>query len=277
MKWIDSHVHIWTPDLERYPLAEGVDPASLEPPDFSPEVILRHARPSQVERIVLVGTGFYQTRNQYMLDSVERFPDILRAVAIVDHQSEGVADDMRGLLSGGVTGFRIVVSPGEGEGWLQHPGFGTMFRTCAETGQAMCALVHADGLADLDRMCGEHPDTVVVVDHMARIGETYPASDENLDALCALVRHPKVHVKISRFHALGEAEPPHDDLAPQIRRVYDAFGPERMMWGSDSPFQVTKESYEDSISLVRDRLDFLTDSDREHMLVKTAERVFFFR
>ena len=277
MKYIDSHVHIWTPDFQRYPLAEGVDPASLEPPDFSPEVILRHARPSQVGRIVLVGTPTYRARNQYMLDSAERFPDVFRVVAIVDHQSDAVADEMRQLLQAGVTGFRIVVGPGEGEGWLQDPGYDTMFRTAAETGQALCPLVHADGLADLHRMCEKHPDTIVVVDHIARIGETYPDTDENLGALCALARFPKVHVKVSRFHALGEARPPHDDLAPQIRRVYDAFGPEQLMWGSDSPYQVTEESYEDSISLVRDRLEFLSDSDREHILAKTAEKVFFFR
>jgi predicted TIM-barrel fold metal-dependent hydrolase len=61
-----------------------------------------------------------------------------------------------------------------------------------------------------------------------------------------------------------------------IRRVYEAFGPERLMWGSDSPYQVEKgHNYHDSISLVKERLDFLSAADREWLLRKTAQRVYF--
>ena len=60
-----------------------------------------------------------------------------------------------------------------------------------------------------------------------------------------------------------------------IRRLFDAFGPERLMWASDCPFQVDNETYEDSLSLIRDRLDFLTASDREWLLGKTAEQTYF--
>ena len=47
------------------------------------------------------------------------------------------------------------------------------------------------------------------------------------------------------------------------------------MWGSDCPFQLDKESYEDSISLVRDRLEFLTTGDKNWLLRGTAEELFF--
>ena len=47
------------------------------------------------------------------------------------------------------------------------------------------------------------------------------------------------------------------------------------MWASDCPFQTVGESYEDSISLVRDRLDFVTAGDKEWMLRRTAEDFFF--
>ena len=61
-----------------------------------------------------------------------------------------------------------------------------------------------------------------------------------------------------------------------IRRLRDAFGPERLMWGSDSPFQVAApHAYSDSIELLRTRLDFLSAADLQSMLRKTAERLFF--
>ena len=49
------------------------------------------------------------------------------------------------------------------------------------------------------------------------------------------------------------------------------------MWASDCPFQVVDEVYEDSISLVRDKLDFLSDEDKDQILRGTAESVYFFQ
>lgn len=60
-----------------------------------------------------------------------------------------------------------------------------------------------------------------------------------------------------------------------IRQVYDAYGPERLMWATDCPFQVVDHTYLQSIELIEKQLDFLTAADREWILRKTAERVFF--
>ena len=65
------------------------------------------------------------------------------------------------------------------------------------------------------------------------------------------------------------------DLVALIKRLHEAFGPKRLMWASDCPFQTVGETYEDSISLVRDRLDFVTAEDKEWMLRRTAEESFF--
>ena len=83
-------------------------------------------------------------------------------------------------------------------------------------------------------------------------------------------------MKISAFYALSKGQPLYLDLAPVIRRLLEAYGPERLMWATDCPFQVQNgHTYLDSIALIRDRLDFLSDSERQWLLRKTAERVFF--
>ena len=84
-------------------------------------------------------------------------------------------------------------------------------------------------------------------------------------------------VKASAFYALGEKTPPYDDLTQLVQRVYEAFGAERLMWASDCPYQVVDHTYEDSIGVVRDRLDFLSAADKEQILRKTAEDFFFQR
>ena len=276
MTWIDSHVHIWTPDTRSYPIAPDTDWETRRPKDFTPEVLFRYARPSGVRRFVLVQHQvYYGYDHSYMMDTLARWPEVFRLVAFIDHRSGRLAEEMVELQGRGVAGFRIVPEPGKESTWLQERGYEAMFRAAADTGQAICPLVGPDALPELDRMCSDHRDTTVVVDHLARIGADGPMNQKDVDTLCALARQARVHVKVSAFNSLGEKMPPHDDLAPLIRQVTDAFGPERVMWGSDAPYQIQAETYEDSIKLVRDRLDFLSDADRSQLLAGTAERVFF--
>ena len=283
MGWIDAHSHVWAPDTERYPHSTpyqgpaGTEHISMEPEDFSPEILLSHAEPSGVDRVVLIQMTAYGADNSYIADCIAARRNSFRGVGYVDPEGEGLADKMETLLGQGITGFRVSATAGAEDRWLQTPGFDTMFEVAAKTGQAICPLLNPDGLAEVGRMSGRHPETKVVIDHMARIGCDGEIRDGDVDALCALAEHPSVGVKVSAFYALGKGEPPHDDLIPMIRRLRDSFGADRLMWASDCPYQVANETYEDSISLVRDRLDFLSDRERDAILEATAERVFFYR
>jgi predicted TIM-barrel fold metal-dependent hydrolase len=266
MTWIDSHIHIWTSDTQKYPLAGGQTAADLDPPDFTPETYLRHARPSGISKVVIVQTGYHQFDNSYATDTVKRFPDVFRVIGIVDETKENVQDDMEALKEQGVGGFRIGVD-------YDGPQWDRMWEAAARTGQAMCPITMPPGGLAIHKMAAKHPDTNVVVDHMTRIGEREPINDEHIEQLTDIAKLPNTYVKISRLHALGDG-PPHDDLIPMIKRVIDAFGPERCMWGSDSPYQVVKETMEDSISVIRDKIG-LSESDRHQILRGTAERLFF--
>ena len=100
-------------------------------------------------------------------------------------------------------------------------------------------------------------------------------SRRDLEALLALSKHPQVSVKVSAYYALGAKKPPYDDLGPLVRRLRDAYGSKRLMWATDCPFQILDHTYQQSIDLIRHGLDFLTATDKEWILRKTAERVFF--
>ena len=124
-------------------------------------------------------------------------------------------------------------------------------------------------------MCSAFPNTLVIIDHLARIGVDGNIVDADVLALCNLAQHPRVYVKVGAFYALGKKKPPYTDLAPLIRRVLQAFGSRRLMWESDCPFQVVDHKYEESIALVRNHLDFLNNDDRDWILGRTAEKLLF--
>jgi L-fuconolactonase len=140
----------------------------------------------------------------------------------------------------------------------------------------MCCLIDVKELPRVNDMCGRHPETPVVIDHFARVGVDGTIRDADVAALCDLAKHKRVSVKLSAYYALGKKQPPYDDLNPLIRRVLDAFGPDRCMWASDAPYQVQPpHTYAASIVLIRDRVPGLSAGDKEWLLRKTAERVFF--
>jgi Amidohydrolase len=59
--------------------------------------------------------------------------------------------------------------------------------------------------------------------------------DQDVRALCILSRHPNVHAKVSAFYGFGKKRLPYSDLVPLVQALYNAYGPKRLMWGSDSP------------------------------------------
>src|SRR4051812_17361687 len=281
LPWIDAHSHIWPADVDKYPLAPGQAKKDLDPPNFTDDELLKVARAEGVGRVVLIQHSVYHLwDNAYLLDAVKRHAKLFRVQGMVDDHKPEPGAAMKKLLPLGVTGFRItpfVRKKEEQPKWLDTPGMAEMWETGAETRQAMCPLINPADLPAVDAMCGRHPDTPVVVDHMARVGADGEIRDADVKALCGLARHKHAHVKVSAFYALGKKKPPHDELVPMIRRLLDAFGPNRLMWASDSPYQLQGENtYKASIGLVRDRLDFLSKADREWLLAKTAEAVFFF-
>lgn len=273
---IDAHVHVWTPDVERYPLAAGFRVADMQPPSFTPQQLLAEAQPVGVSRVVLIQMNFYGTDNRYMLDAIRDFPGVFSGVAVVDHQAAGLRDTMRDLKRQGVRGFRIAPGKLPAEDWLKDPAMESFWKLGADENLAMCALVNPEALEPLDRMCQRHPKTTLVVDHFARIGIDGTVREAEVDNLCRLARHAHTFVKVSAFYALGKKAAPYTDLGAMIKRLLAAFGRERLMWATDCPYQVQSgHTYRDSIELVRSRLDFVTPLDKQWLLEKTAQRVFF--
>lgn len=273
---IDAHVHVWTPETERYPLAAGFSKAAMKPASFTPEQLFAHCKPAGVNRVVLIQMSWYRYDNRYMLDTMAAHPGTFAGVAIVDENAPNLRARMKDLAKQGVSGFRIHAHPGDSAKWLSSQGMRTLWTVAADEGLNVCLLINPEDLAAADGMCVQFPQTPVVVDHFARVGMKGAVTRAHLDRLLHMSVHKQVTLKTSAFYALGRKTPPYTDLAPMIKECHQYFGAQRLMWASDCPFQVDPgHTYADSIGLIRDRLDFLTASDKAWMLGKTAERVFF--
>ena len=274
---IDAHVHVWTPDTGRYPLAEGFTrEKNMIPGSFLPRELFAQCRPQGVSRVVLIQMSFYKFDNSYMLESISRHPGVFSGVGIVDETKADVVEAMKALAARGVRGFRVRADRQKAEGWKDSEGMKKMWSQAADAGLSICLLADPDALPAVRTMCRAYPKTRVVIDHFARIGMSGTVQKSDLEQLRQLSDFQHTFVKTSAFYALGAKKAPYTDLGPMIRTLKGVYGASRLMWASDCPFQLQQgHTYADSIALIRDRLDFLTAEDKEWMLRKTAERVFF--
>lgn len=275
--FVDAHSHIWTPEVEKYPLAEGQTAADLKPPSFTAEELLALAKPLGVTRVVLIQhKPYHGLDNSYLADMIAKHAGRFSGVACIDAEAAEPEREMARLRAQGFRGFRI--RPGEGgtDKWSDSAGMRRMWDFAAQERLAICPLIDAGDLPQVEEMCARFPRTTVVIDHFARIGVDGTIRDADLDLLVMLARHERIHVKVSAYYALGKKRPPYDDLIPMIRRLHQAYGPHRLMWGSDSPYQLAApNSYAESLALVRERINFWSDADRDAVLRLTASETLF--
>jgi L-fuconolactonase len=170
--------------------------------------------------------------------------------------------------------------------------FHRALRTCEVLGVPIFMSTAGALRAPLN-LARRYPDVTLIVDHL---GIRQPPSFERdtppfaaLPHLLALADQPNIAVKLSGAPTLSERDYPYRDIWPQLRRIVDAFGPDRVMWGSDISriagqigFDVTfpgaadgyagKHSYAQAIGYLRD-CDELTSGEKSWLLFGTAQKV----
>ena len=270
--YIDAHSHIWTDDIKHFPLREGVKIEDLKPLRFTADNLIQLGLTEQVTRHVLISHGPYHGfNNDYYTYAASNHPGIFSVVGAMNPSLDHIPARMRANRKLRITGYRI--KPNGDAHWLQSNPMQAMWKTGAAENIAMCPLINPKYVADVGPMCRRFPDTTVVIDHCARIDSHHK---EELNQLCTLAKLPNVYVKISAFYAFGAKKPPYSEQVPKIKRLFESYGPQRLMWASDCPYQLENgNTYGASISLVRDHLDFLSDTDKDWLLRRTAQKVFF--
>ena len=137
------------------------------------------------------------------------------------------------------------------------------------------------GSASFKKILDDCPDTQIVIEHLAGVGfNEAPYTDYKSALECA--ERPNTTIKVP---GLGEItrRPPvllpdfrFDDIPPLFEMAYEAFGADRMMWGSDFPPSAGREGYANTLDGVRNHPAFSSGDDVDWVLGKTAARVWGF-
>lgn len=272
MRIIDPHVHVWKSD-PAYPW-----PADLRKPpadDAPPETLLGLMREHGVEKTVIVHVIYHRWDCRYAGDVVRAHPGVFMGVCRIDPENDQAASQLDHWIDEGFHGLRLSPLAGPDGDWINNTAaMDAIWRRAAERKVPLCVLCPISRIPDVEQVIARHDGALdVCIDHMADCPIDQP---DELKKLLRLARYPRVYVKLSHLWLLSKQQYPYRDTHDQVRRLYDAFGPQRLMWGTDWPGVEDYCGYAGALALYRDEIKFFNDDDRQWILGQTALRLWPF-
>jgi len=263
---VDAQIHIWGANTPERPWpAAGAGGRTSAPQREQPwraDEVLSHMDAAGVDRAVLVPPSWEGERNDLVLDAARRYPTRFAIMGRI-----GMDADNRDLLSGwrrqpGMLGVRLILS--DAAEWLRQ-GEDHWLWGAAEKAGVPITLVPRQFYPLLENILHRHPALKLCIDHLGC--ETHKRDDaafEHVPQLVRLARFPNLAVKATSLPSYSTHAYPFRNTHEPLRRVYDAFGPRRVFWGTD----LTRLpcSYGEAISMFTDELPWLPRADLEWVL-----------
>jgi predicted TIM-barrel fold metal-dependent hydrolase len=269
MRILDPHVHVWKHD-PAFPFAEG---AKVPDRDATPETLLDHMKANGVSRTVIIQVIHYRYDNRYLASVLKKYPGTFQGVCRVDPLDPAAPDHLSELTAQGFRGVRLSPAGNASGDWFRGPLMPPLWKRCEELKVPMTVLAPITRMPEVAPLLDKLPDLTVVIDHMADCPIDQPAE---LEKLIALKRYPKLFVKISHTWSISKQPYPWLDAQEYVKRLHQAFGPQRLMWATDWPIVEGHSTYDRALSVVRDEMKFLNADDKSWILDKTIERVWPF-
>jgi L-fuconolactonase len=266
---IDPHVHVWKHD-PKYPFAKD---ARVPDRDATPETLLGLMKTNGVSRTVIIQVIHYRYDNSYLADVLKKYPQYFQGVCRVDPLDPAAPDHLSRLTEQGFRGVRLSPAGGAAGDWIAGALMPPLWKRCEELRVPMTVLAPITRMPDVEKLASHYPNLTIVIDHMADSPLDQP---QQLEKLIALKRFPKLFVKVSHTWSLSKQPYPYLDAQEQVKRLYDVFGPQRLMWATDWPVCEAHTTYAKALTLVRDDMKFLSAEDKSWMLSRTIEQVWRF-
>jgi len=249
MVLVDTHCHI---GLHKYePL----------------EVLQFHmARASVTQAVFIQYMG--NTDNQYLVDCLAAQPGTFAAAMLVEADDDG--SRIRHWAEQGIGGIRLAANyRGTGRDALAH------WRTAAELGLVVSAPASPTSLLsdEFAEVVKRFPELQIVIEHLGGIGKGAEPPYTLFKQILQLATHPNLTIKLPGFGEFCELPHPFTHVPPLVELTLEAFGVERIMWGSDWPPVSSREGYEHSLHFPLSYLAHLSAEEQSWIFGRTAQRV----
>jgi L-fuconolactonase len=275
---VDAHHHVWDLNVRDQAWIRGAELAPLRR-SFTLAELEPQARAAGVDRTVLVQTVSVPEETPEFLALAGKHDLVAGVVGWVDLTRPDVADELARLrtLPGGryLKGVRAQVHTEPDPEWLLRPDVRGGLAAVAEAGLVLDLVVLAHQLPACTRAAAGHPGLTFVLDHLGKPPIASGAMEPWAAAVRAFAALPNTVCKLSGMVTeTGLATWTPAGLRPYADLVLDAFGPRRLMYGSDWPVCTLAAPYADVLATARELTSALTGPERTALFEGTATRVY---
>ena len=271
---VDAHQHFWrinrgdygwlTPD-------QGALYRDYSPADLAP-LLARY----EIEETVLVQAAPTLKETLYPLDVAHHTPFVVGVVGWVDLESPEAIDHIGALTDDSyLVGVRAMIQDIADPEWMLRESLEPVLEFLIDQQLAFDALVRPQHLPALGEFLDRYDELRVVIDHGAKpdiAGGMYADWAGQITALAN--RNPNLFCKLSGL--INEAGPDWTvaTLKPYVERIIDAFGPERVLWGSDWPVINAVATYDAWVAASGELLEGYSKPELAWMHGDTARHVY---
>jgi len=269
-------------DAAKFPFAQGRTSRPLPVEQYS-----KFAVEAGISHTVIVSPEPYQDDMRYLEYALTRGPSegFFKGTCLFDPIDPETPKRLEALVkrnSGRIASLRIhelhpAGTPSTTTGAirdrdLKDPRMETTWRATHELGLSMLIQLiphYAPQIGDLAAKFREMP---VILDHLARPGQ---GTAEEYEQVLKLAQIPRVYMKFSGT-GVGSASKqpfPHEDAKPLVKRVYEAFGADRMIWGE---LGATMAQFDQAVQLFDSMFDFAPEPERAKIRGLTSQKLFAF-
>ncbi|MFI9049110.1 amidohydrolase family protein [Streptomyces sp. NPDC053427] len=273
---IDAHHHLWDLTRRDQPWMDGpwADPIrrSYALADLAPQLAAHRVAGT----VVVQSSSSYEESAELLAVAAGDGP-VLGVVGWADLTDPGLAGVLAALRlgPGGLVGIRHQVQDEPDPGWLARPEVRRGLGVLADAGLVYDLLVTPRELPAARAAVSALPALSFVLDHAGKPGVAKGDWQPWADEITALARHPNVSCKLSGLVTeAGRSGWRPQQILPYARHVLDAFGPDRLLFGSDWPVCTLAADYDDVLALAESATGRLTAAERAAVFGGTAGRVY---
>jgi len=273
MMRVDSHQHFWrlmrgdyswlTPKLT--PLFRDFQPADLGP-------ILSEG---DIDATVLVQAAATVAETEYMLELAGNTAFVLGVVGWVDFTAPHAAADIERLSRNPrLKGLRPMIQDIADPQWMLRADLRPAIEAMQRHGLRLDALLKPVHLAPFLQFLKLYPDLPIVVDHGAKPAIARGRFDSWAEAMREIARDRRVHCKLSGLVTEAKRNWHQREIKPYADLLIEAFGPDRLMWGSDWPVVELAGGYERWLEVTENFVARLNAGERNAILGGTATKFY---
>lgn len=272
---IDAHVHLWDLAVRDQPWITAASPIrrSFGLPDL--RAVLAG---TPVERVVLVQVLNDAGETADLLATAD--DDLVAGVVgWADLADPSIADALANPAgTGRLVGVRHqALAETDPAGWLTSPAVGRGLAALERAGLPFDLMLRPEHLPAAVTVARSHPSLRFVLDHLGKPPIAAGRVEPWASAVRDLAREPNVGCKLSGVQTVAGPNWTPADLAPFLQATLDAFGPDRVLFGSDWPVSAQVASYRQVVEVAEQACRTLSAAERAAVLGGNARRVYGLR